>query len=271
MVEQKRLRGRPRAFDDKGSARIQSLERALDVLIHVSEAGGQTLTEIAGALGIAPATTYRILSTFATRGMLEMDTVSQTWHVGPAAFRAGNAFLRHTGIIERARPHMRALMQETGETANLGVENRGEVLFLSQVETHEAIRAFFPPGTLSPMYASGIGKALLAAMDETEVERYIARTPLIRFTDKTICECDALRAELARIRAQGYAFDDEEKSPGMRCVAAPVFNAFGEVVAGISVSGPTARMNRDEIERICRLVRARAAELSHALGHAGGD
>ncbi len=269
MPQQKRLRGRPKAFADKGGARIQSLERALDVLAHVGEAGGQTLSEIAEALGIPPATTYRILSTFAARGHLEMDAASQTWHVGPAAFRTGNAFLRRTGMVERARPLMRALMAETGETANLGVESGAQVLFLSQVETHEAIRAFFPPGTLSPMYASGIGKALLAAMEPREIERYIARTRLVRFTDKTICDKDALRAELGRIRAQGHAFDDEEKSPGMRCVAAPVFNAFGEVVAGISVSGPTARLDLEAIARVCTLVRRRAAELSHALGHVG--
>ncbi|HHB81047.1 MAG TPA: IclR family transcriptional regulator [Aliiroseovarius sp.] len=268
MPQEKRLRGRPKAFTDKGEARIQSLERALDVLSYVSEAGGQTLSEIAGALGTSPATTYRILSTFAARGHLEMDAGSQTWHVGPAAFRTGNAFLHRTGMVERARPLMRALMAETGETANLGVESGGQVLFLSQVETHEAIRAFFPPGTLSPMYASGIGKALLAAKDLPEIDRYISRTPLERFTEKTICARDALRDELARIHAQGYAFDDEEKSPGMRCVAAPVFNAFGEVVAGISVSGPTARLDMDEITRICSLVRQRAGELSHALGYA---
>ncbi len=268
MPQGKRHRGRPKAFNDTGSARIRSLERALDVLAYVSETGGQTLSEIAGALDASPATTYRILSTFAARGMLEMDAAGQTWHVGPAAFRIGSAFLRRSSMVERARPLMRALMAETGETANLGVESGGEVLFLSQVETHEAIRAFFPPGTLSPMYASGIGKALLAAMEDGALERYLARTSLIRFTDKTICERAALLDELARIRARGYAFDDEEKSPGMRCVAAPVFNAFGEVVAGISVSGPTARMSRGEIGPISAQVRARAAELSHALGYA---
>ena len=270
MPREKRLRGRPKAFNDTGSGRIRSLERALDLLGHVSGAGGQSLSEIAGALGLSPATTYRILSTLAARGYLEMDAADQSWHIGPAAFRTGNAFLRRTSLAERARPLMRALMAETGETANLGVESAGEVLFLGQVETHEAIRAFFPPGTLSPMYASGIGKALLAAMEEQALERYLARTPLIRFTDRTICEREALLGELARIRAQGHAVDDEEKSPGMRCVAAPVFNAFGEVVAGISVSGPTARMRRGEIARISALVRARAAELSYALGYARG-
>ncbi len=267
MPQQKRKRGRPKGFSESTGTRIQALERAMDVLEQVARADGQSLSEIAEALEQSPATIYRILTTFAARGMLETDPVSQQWHIGPAAFRAGNAFLRRSGMVERARPLMRALMQETGETANLGVENAGQVLFLSQVETDQAIRAFFPPGTLSPMYASGIGKALLAHLDPPAIERYLARTELVRFTDSTICQPEALRHELERIREQGYAFDNEEKSPGMRCVAAPVFNAHGEVVGGISVSGPTARLSLQRIRDICELVRLRAGALSRALGH----
>ncbi|HHL22567.1 MAG TPA: IclR family transcriptional regulator [Aliiroseovarius sp.] len=271
MPEKKRLRGRPKAFTAKPEqSRIQSLDRALDVLATVAAGDGLTLSEISSALEQSPATIYRVLSTFAARGHLEMDATSQEWFIGAAAFRTGNAFLRRTGLIERARPVMRALMQETNETANIGVENQGQVLFLSQVETHEAIRAFFPPGTLSPMHASGIGKALLAQQDEAAIDRYLARTDLTRFTPSTICDANALRQELARIREAGHAFDNEEKSPGMRCVAAPVFNAWGEAVAGISVSGPTARLSLARIRDICALVRARARDLSESLGHRPG-
>ncbi len=268
MERPKRQRGRPKAFSKKPEqTRIRSLERALAVLTLAAEGDGLTLSEIAGALEQSPATIYRILTTFAAHGFLQMQGAGQHWHIGPAAFRTGNAFLRRTGLIERARPVMRQLMAETGETANIGVENADQVLFLSQVETHEAIRAFFPPGTLSPMHASGIGKALLAHKDEREIERHLGHTELTRFTPSTICEPTALRAELARIRDQGHAFDNEEKSPGMRCVAAPVFNAFGEVVAGLSVSGPTARLSLQRIRDICALVRLRAGELSESLGH----
>jgi len=164
---------------------------------------------------------------------------------------------------------MRALMFETGETANLGVENHGQVLFLSQVESDENIRAFFPPGTQSPMHASGIGKALLAHADTKQIENYIARENLDRFTENTICDQNALRTELIAIKEQGYAFDNEEKSMGMRCVAAPVFNSFGETVAGISISGPSARLTLNRINSICKVVIDQANALSQSMGYEG--
>ena len=270
MEQQKRLRGRPKSFADKSKeTRIQSLDRALDVLACVAKGSGLTLTEIAGELGQSPATIYRILTTFAARDALEMDPASQEWFIGPQSYRIGSAFLRRTGLIERARPIMRTLMAETGETANLGVESDGQVLFLSQVETHENIRAFFPPGAQSPMYASGIGKALLAHADEARIERYIKREKLVQFTENTICDQSKLRAELMRINEQGYAFDNEEKSAGMRCVAAPIFNSFGETVAGISISGPSARLTLDRISLVCQVVIEQATVLSQSLGFDG--
>ena len=194
-----------------------------------------------------------------------MDAAQQTWAVGPGAFRIGSAFLRRTNIAERARPVMRDLMEATGETANLGVEAGDMVLFVSQVETHESIRAFFPPGTRSPMHASGIGKALLAEFREDRVRR-IAKAGLERCTNRTLTEVEALVAELRATRARGYAIDDEEKNRGMRCVDAPLFDATGQVVAGISISGPVARVTEDRIAGIGRAVRAAADALSAALG-----
>lgn len=268
MEQTKRQRGRPKSFTDKtGEARIQSLDRALDVLGCIAAGSGLTLTEIADDLGQSPATIYRILTTFAARGALEIDPATQEWYVGPSSFRIGSAFLRRSGMVERARPMMRILMVETGETANLGVENDQQVLFLSQVETHENIRAFFPPGAQSPMHASGIGKALLAHAGADRIERYIKRKKLSRFTENTINDPEALRAELARIKAQGYAFDDEEKSIGMRCVAVPVFNGFGETVAGLSISGPSARLTLDRIGFVSGAVIKQANVLSQSLGY----
>lgn len=271
MATQKRLRGRPKAFADKTQeTRIQSLDRAWDVLTCVADGHGLTLTEIADRLEQSPATVYRILTTFAARQALEMDPGSQEWFVGPGSFRMGNAFLRRSGLVERARPIMRDLMAKTGETANLGVENRGQVLFLSQVETHENIRAFFAPGSLSPMYASGIGKALLAQADAPVIDAYLKQEDLIRFTPNTICDPTSVRQDLERIRTQGYAFDNEEKSAGMRCVAAPVFNSFGEVVAGLSISGPSARLTLDTIGDVGEQVKQQAAALSRNLGYGSG-
>lgn len=265
-MQERRPRGRPRAFHDKTDQNtIQSLDRAMMILEALSASGGMTLSEIAASLDQSPATAYRVLTTLQTRGIVETDPAEQTWHVGAGAFRIGSAFLRRTNLVERARPVMRALMEATGETANLGVEAGDMVLFVSQVETHESIRAFFPPGTRSPMHASGIGKALLAEYPEARVRR-IAERGLDRFTPHTLTDAEALLADLAATRARGHSVDDEEKNEGMRCVAAPIFNATGEAVAGISISGPAARVTPDRIPGIGTHVRRAADTLSEALG-----
>lgn len=267
MENQKRLRGRPKAFTDKTAQnRVLLLDRAVDVLECVSRNNGMTLSEIAEHLDQSPATIYRILSTLSARQVLEMDPESQEWFVGPASFRIGSAFLKRTGLVERARPIMRELMVQTGETANLGIEHHGEVMFLSQVETPENIRAFFPPGARSPMYASGIGKALLAHGQADRISDYVENVELLRFTANTICGKQELRVEMERIKAVGYAFDDEEKSEGMRCVAAPVFNNFGEVIAGLSISGPSTRLSVDKIEDVGKIVVSKAVDLSRSIG-----
>ncbi len=195
---------------------------------------------------------------------MEFDGEEQVWHIGAQAFVIGARFLRRTSLVDRARPILRKLMEATGETANLGIEKEGAVLFVSQVETHANIRAFFPPGTLSPMHASGIGKALLAEMTEDRRARVLQE--LVAFTDNTVTDPDSLAAELAEIRARGYSVDNEEKNSGMRCIAAPVFDMNGEAVAGISVSGPTSRVTPAEVARLGQPVIAAARELTLAIG-----
>ncbi len=263
----RRARGRPRDWNDKTEQNtIKSLDRAMAVLEFLSEAQGKALSTIAEEMGQSAATVYRVLVTLEGRGLVEFDRVEQVWHIGAQAFVIGSRYLRRTSLVERARPIMRLLMEETGETANLGVEKEGAVLFLSQVETHANIRAFFPPGTLSPMHASGIGKALLAHMEPARSDRILSSTNLSAFTDHTITDPAKLLENLGMVRERGYSVDNEEKNLGMRCIAAPVFDLNREVVAGISVSGPTSRVSESEIERLSRPVTEAAHQLTLAVG-----
>lgn len=262
-----RPRGRPKSFHDKTEQNtVQSLDRALMILRVVSEANGLSLTELAQQTGQSAPTVYRALTTLQSHGFVEMEEPGQLWHVGGGAFRVGSGFLRRTKVIERARQPMDHLMRITGETANLGVEHRDQVLFLAQVETHEAIRAFFPPGTLGAMHVSGIGKALLAWLPLARVAQIIGDRGLARFTPQSHTDLASLSADLAETRARGYAVDDQERAEGMRCVAAPIFNAHGEPVAGLSISGPTFRINLNETPRLGALVRAAADEVTEATG-----
>lgn len=262
----KRARGRPKAFNPSPEqTTVQALDRALRILKVVAEGEGMSLTEVAEASDQAPATVYRALSTLEAHGVVEVQPATQLWFIGQEAFRIGSAFLGRTSLVEEARLVMRELMAATGETANLAIADGGEVVFLSQVETHQPIRAFFRPGTRGPIHASGIGKALLAWYPETAVARIVAKQGLAAFTPRTITDLGRLAAEMAETRARGWAVDDEERTEGMRCIAAPIFNEFREAVAGVSVSGPSVRMDRQG-EALGPLVRAAADRITRATG-----
>ena len=267
MSDAPRPRGRPRSFNDRtDQTTVQALDRALVLLDQLAQAPGLTLSDLSARMHEAPATIYRALMTLQARGMVEIEEPGQLWHIGSGAFRVGSAFLRRTKVVERARQPMDDLMRASGETANLGIESADQVLFLAQVETHQAIRAFFPPGTRNPMHVSGIGKALLAWYPPQRVSGIVRREGLTGFTARSITTPEALARDIAGIRARGFAIDDQERAEGMRCLAAPIFNAHAEPVAGLSISGPAFRLGLHEADRLGAMVRAAADDVTRATG-----
>ena len=229
---EKRQRGRPRSFNAPAEpASVQSLDRGAEDPRHRRRGDGLSLSEIAAQRGIAASTAYRMLTTLPRHGMVEFDQADQLWSIGVETYRMGSAFLRRRKLVDRARAVMQELMETTGETANLGVAEDDCVVFVSQVETHQAIRAFFRPGTRSPFHASGIGKAILAHLPRRARRRHRAqgrpRSLHRKRRSPTRCRSRAISTE---ITARGWSIDDEERHPGMRCVAAAIFNEFGEPV-----------------------------------------
>lgn len=267
----RRARGRPRAAEDKTEQNtVQSLDRALALLKLLSASEGMTLSELATAGGEAAATVYRALVTLQAHGMIEMEEPGQVWHIGAGAFRIGSAFLRRANVAERARQPMDRLMQATGETVALGIEADGRVMHLAQIESRQAVRAYFPEGSPGPVHASALGKALLAWYPEDRVEAILAREGLEKFTSLTITSESTLMRDLVRIRDRGFAVDDQEGADGMRAVAAPIFNAYGEPVAAIAVAGPAFRVSLSDSTRFGAMVRAAADEVTAATGGVAG-
>ena len=266
MPQPPRRRGRPRLDPAEGEdAPLQSLDRAMALLAELALADGLTLTDLAGRAGLPVSTAYRMLLTLQRRGLAEFDASTQLWLVGVETFRIGSAFLRRRKLVDRGRDAMAGLVAQCGETANLAVAEEDGVIFVSQVETHETIRAFFRPGTRALFHASGIGKAILAHRTPAQVAASLKRGGLPRFTDHTLVALPSLLADLVQVRRRGYAIDDEERNLGMRCVGAPIFNEFAEAVAGLSVSGPSVRMTPEAIARFGPLVRDAAAQVTRAI------
>jgi len=268
MVEIKsRKRGRPRSFrPNTEDTIIQSVDKAISLLKVVSEGSGRSLSELSELAGQPAASAYRALVTLQKHGMVSFDEDRQLWRIDVESFRVGTAFLANTSMVEQARPMMASLMSDTGETANLGIIAGGEVVFLSQVETHEPIRAFFRPGTHGSIHASGIGKALFAFRPENLAVQLAHSIQLDRFTESTIQSPDALLQMRQDTLERGFAIDDQERTMGMRCIAAPIFNSFGEAVSAVSVSGPTVRIGAEKIEQYGKLVRLAADEITRNIG-----
>ncbi len=264
-----RPRGRPRAITPVAPNAVQALDRGLALLELLALGDGISLSDLSHRAGLAPSSAYRLLTTLAARGFVEFLPRDQHWAIGVEAFRTGMAFPRRTSIASVGRGIMQDLMQASGETANIAIFENGEIVFVAQIESQEPIRAFFRTGERRPAHASGIGKALLAEMPRAAVERIVAATGLAGFTDKTIVTTEALHADLAATHRRGWALDDEERNTGMRCIAAAIFNEFGDPVAGISISGPVARLDDEAVARLGPLVTAGAAEITRLAGGVG--
>ena len=266
--QQEKTRGRPgrKAGPDAAPSSVQVLDRSLRLLDLVAKADGAVLTALADETGMAPSTVHRLLTSLAAHGMVAHDDETGAWTIGVKAFEIGTAYLRFRKLGTISRPFLKSLMEDCGETANIAIEEEGDVVFLAQAESHAPMRAFFRPGRRGPIHASGIGKAILATWDDARIAALLAGRTLARFTQSTRDTLPALLADLGEIRARGWSVDDQEHTLGMRCVAAPVFDEYGEAVAGISVSGPAVRMPDETVAAFGPVVRAAAEGLTRAMG-----
>lgn len=263
----KRPRGRPRSLpQDSATTNVQALERGLTLLLSLAKDGDASLNDLALKVGIPPSTAHRLLVTLQNLGFADYNVEVQEWAIGLETFRVGNTYLHRTNLVESSRNILKALMEETGETANLAIADKGDVVFLSQIESHNPIRAYFRLGARGHLHSSGIGKVLLANIDHEEVESILHNKGLPEFTPKTITSPQRLFKALSQIKAQGWSLDDEERYLGMRCIAAPIFNSYSEAIAGISISGPTIRFPDNVVPETGRRIRRAADEVTVAIG-----
>ncbi len=263
----KRPRGRPRKIiSESTQGTVQALDRGLMLLETLAKEGSSSVTDIALTVGLPTSTAHRILSTLQKHQFVDYDSKTQLWSIGLEAFRVGSKYLDRTNLVEFSRRPMHELTDSTGETTNLAITDNGDVVFISQVETNNPIRAFFNPGTRGFMHASGIGKAILAHLSKPEIEKVLEKKGCPSFTANTLSSPGNLFDDLEKIMARGWSLDDEETYQGMRCVAAPIFNAHGEAFAGVSVSGPVVRFNDQVLPGIAEKVQQAAFEITRVTG-----
>jgi len=228
--------------------------------------GGLQLRYISEQTGFNKSTTYRFLAHLEQAGYLVRD-LTGAYLIGPRLVRLGTDSTYQATIRKISRPIMETLWSKTEETVNLGVLDRGEVLYLDVIESPHHFRLSSQAGMRRPLNCTALGKSLLAWMPPSTRDDLLAGYRVDKRTQHSIANPMELLAELGRIQRRGYAIDNEEVEAGACCVAAPVFDSSGQVTASMSVSGPVTRMNRARTSEIAIVLKAATDEISGQLGY----
>jgi DNA-binding IclR family transcriptional regulator len=224
------------------------------------------ISALANRLGLAKSTVHRLATTLVEYDILEQNRETGKYRLGLALFELGTLVRRKMDVTMEAQPEIHSLAESSGETVQLAILDHLSVLYIRIRESRQAVRLSSGLGSRAPAHCTGVGKALLA-YQPPEVVRMVIDNGLKRFTDKTLVDADALIQELASIRTRGYAIDDEEIEVGLRCIAAPVRNHTGLVIAAISVSAPVQRMSKKNVATTIPTVVAAADAISRRLGY----
>jgi len=245
---------------------IPNLTNACHVLKTLAgEPEGLLLSELVTRLELPHTSALRIVSTLCEAGFLQRS--GNRYTLGPGLIPLGQQALARLDIRAVARPVLKQLSEQTGETAHLAILSGNHSLLIEVVQSPAPIRVGAPAGTLADLHCSATGKVLIANLPVENLKTLLGSKPLPANTPKTLTSLPRLQAELRRIRKQGYAVDDEEVFTGIRCLAAPVQNASNEMVAAIGITGATTRFTTTRFPTMARQVSAAASAVSRSLGH----
>lgn len=256
---------------DEGRSRerggIQSIERAFAILEEVARSrDGVTLAELSKRLGLHTSTVFHLVQTMVARGYVRQMREGRRYRIGRPLFALAAAARDEVELISLATPVLENLSAVTGETGHFGVWSGGSVVVLAKTQGAGAFQMASSVGPLRPAYCTGLGKALLAALAPSQLDRYLTTTELRPLSPHTTVEPERLRRQLEEVRRDGIAFDDGEFDPEVRCVAVPVRDFTGLVAGALGISGPIWRLSLARLQECATLVRAAADRLSGELG-----
>lgn len=230
---------------DASQLPIGSTKRTFDVVETVQQLGTARVSEVADERDLPESTAHAYLRSLVELGYLVRD--DQKYRLSLKFLHVGGSARRDRSIFDVGRPTVDRLADETGERANLMVEENGEGIYVYKAMGESGVKLDTFPGTILPLHTTALGKAILAHLPDERIAELVDDRPLEKVTENTITSPDQLRSELESIRERGYAMDDEELNEGMRCVAAPIL--VDEAVLGaVSASGPVGRVHGSRFE-----------------------
>lgn len=248
---------------------VQAVDRTLAILEVLAEVGiPMALSDISQKVKLNISTVHRLLNTLINRDFVQQDSQTSRYRLGLKMFALGNTALYSLDIRSVAKPYLKELVDKCNETANLSILDGNQVVYIDQVESTSMIKMFAKVGSRGPAHCTGAGKMLLSSLSEKEIDLLYSGVKIQKFTPKTIGELQELKEELIRIREKDYSIDDEELEEGVECLAAPIRNYEGRILAALSVSGPQSRIRlaRDQ-DNLLGLVQETAKRISQQLGY----
>ncbi len=256
----------------KPSNLVQTIERVSAIFDAMARSShGISLKELSSNVGLPKGTTHRLLTSLAYFGYVRQAAENKNYYLGFKLVELGNRLLDHLDLRVQARPFLISLCKKTKETVHLVILDQNEALYVDKVVPDEkptGLQMVSRVGLRVPAHCSSVGKVFLAQLSELELETLVSGKGLEKRTENTITDPEKLKLHLKVIRQQGYAIDDEENEKGIRCVGAPIFNQQGQVIAAISISGPTIRMSKQIIQKTLKNeVMRTASDISREFGY----
>ena len=239
----------------------QSLARALQLLDLLGE-GGRSLDELAESLGVHKTTVLRLLRTMEDDRFVRRDD-NHRFFLGSRLFELGTSALEQRAIRDIALPHLESLGRRTGgQAVHLAAYEGGHAVYIAKVESTSSVRMYSRVGLIAPLHATAVGKLLTCELPERQLATALAANDFQRFTERTITTAEAYRAELATVRAQGWAEDSAEHEDFINCVAAPIRDSAGRIIAAASVSVPDVILSRDEVHKLLPTLQQTTADIA---------
>jgi len=247
--------------------RLSSVTTAIRLLKAFSQEEEEIgVSALAQKLGVAKSTVHRLAVTLVSEGLLEQNPVNERYRLGIGLFGLGTLVRRRMDLSTEARPFLFELRERTGETILLAVPAETEIMYVYNLESPQALRMRSDIGVRQPGYCTAVGRAIFAFAPEETVERLLSG-PLVQRTPKTVTDRKKLSAIFKEVRERGYAIEDEESEPGIRCVAAPVRGADGSVIGAIGIAGPSQRLSLETLHDLEGPLLEAVGTVSRRLGY----
>ncbi|WP_022941915.1 DNA-binding transcriptional regulator KdgR [Psychromonas hadalis] len=246
---------------------VSSVLKVFSILQALGEQKEIGVSELSQRLMMSKATTYRFLQTMKTLGYISQQGESDKYSLTIKLFELGSKSLEYVDLIALADKEMRLISEQTNEALHLGALDENAIIYIHKIDSGYNLRMQSKIGRRNPIYSTAIGKVLLAEREEGFIREILSDINFIKHTDRTLENTEQLLSELRIVRKQSYAEDNEEQEPGLRCIAAPIYDRFGIVIAGLSISFPTVRFDEKRISYYVGLLHHAGKNISEQLGY----